>query len=159
MRGKALHRLRPVGRGDSGRQAEENDLTNLVFEARDVTKLDTPKAYALITAFDAIYDQADPASVLAGICDALRDDGVFLMQDIAASSELQENLDHPAGTFLYAISVMHCMTVSLGAMWGEEKARSMLAEAGMSSVEVNQLPHDMHHAYYVARKGPVVGGP
>ena len=141
------------------RQAEENGLTNLVFEARDVTKLDTPNAYDLITAFDAIHDQADPASVLAGISDALRDDGVFLMQDIAASSELQENLDHPAGTFLYAISVMHCMTVSLaaggaglGTMWGEEKARSMLAEAGMSSVEVKQLPHDMHNAYYIARK-------
>ena len=141
------------------RQAKANGVTNLVFEARDVTKLGTPKQYDLITAFDAIHDQAEPASVLAGIADALRDDGVFLMQDIAASSELHENLDNPAGTFLYAISVMHCMTVSLasggaglGTMWGEGMARSMLADAGMPRVEVSLLRHDSHNAYYIARK-------
>ncbi len=141
------------------RQAEENGVTNLVFEAKDVTKLGTPRQYDLITAFDAIHDQADPASVLAGVSDALRDDGVFLMQDVAASSELQENIDNPIGTFLYAISVMHCMTVSLaldgtglGTMWGETKAREMLADAGLSRVEVNRLAHDLQNAYYVVRK-------
>ncbi len=141
------------------RLAEESGVTNLVFEARDVTKLGAPKRYDLITAFDAIHDQADPASVLAGISDALKDDGVFLMQDIAASSELHENLENPVGTFLYTISVMHCMTVSLaaggaglGTMWGEETARSMLADAGLSRVEVSRLPHDSQNAYYIARK-------
>lgn len=141
------------------RQAEENGVTNLTFEARDVTKLGMSKSYDLITAFDAIHDQADPASVLAGISDALRDDGVFLMQDIAASSELHENLDHPIGTFLYAISVMHCMTVSLalggaglGTMWGEGTARKMLADAGLPAVEVTRLSHDLQNAFYVARK-------
>ena len=54
---------------------------------------------------------------------------------------------------------MHCMTVSLalggeglGAMWGEEKARRMLAEAGFAVVEVKQLPHDFINYYYIARK-------
>ncbi len=141
------------------RQAEENGVTNLVFEAKDVTKLGTPKQYDLITAFDAIHDQAHPADVLAGISDALRDDGVFLMQDIASSSSLEENIDNPIGTFLYAISVMHCMTVSLaldgtglGTMWGEAKAREMLADAGLSRVEVSTLPHDLQNGYYICRK-------
>ena len=64
-----------------------------------------------------------------GIADALRPDGVFLMQDIAGSSHVHDNLEHPLGPFIYTISSMHCMTVSLalggaglGAMWGEEKA-------------------------------------
>jgi hypothetical protein len=35
------------------------------------------------------------------------------MQDIKASSEVQNNVDHPAGPFLYTISTMHRMTVSL----------------------------------------------
>jgi hypothetical protein len=35
------------------------------------------------------------------------------MQDIRGSSHVHKNLDHPSGTFLYAISTMHCMTVSL----------------------------------------------
>ena len=39
------------------RQAEENGVTNLVFEARDVTNLGTQEAYDFITAFDAIHDQ------------------------------------------------------------------------------------------------------
>ena len=41
----------------------------------------------------------------------------------------------------------------LGAMWGEEKAREMLASAGFKSLEVRQLPHDFMNNFYVARKG------
>jgi hypothetical protein len=58
---------------------------------------------------------------------------------------------------------MGCMTVSLaqggiglGAMWGEEKATEMLAEAGFAEVEVKRLPHDFQNAYYVMRESPPV---
>jgi hypothetical protein len=61
--------------------------------------------------------------------------------------------------FLYTISCMHCMTVSLsddgaglGAMWGREVACRMLAEAGFGDVSVNELAHDVMNYYYVARK-------
>ncbi len=37
-------------------------------------------------------------------------------------------------------------------MWGEEKARQMLAAAGFGGVEVKQLPHDFINNFYVARK-------
>ena len=97
--------------------------------------------------------------MLSGIARALRDDGVYLMQDIAGSSYVHNNLEHPLGTFLYTVSTMHCMTVSLaqggeglGTMWGEEKAREMLAEAGFAKVEVKQLPHDFANSYYVVTK-------
>ena len=43
-------------------------------------------AYDVITAFDAIHDQAQPARVLENIHRALRPGGVFLMVDIKASS-------------------------------------------------------------------------
>ena len=69
------------------------------------------------------------------------------------------NLDHPAAAFLYTISCMHCMSVSLaeggaglGTMWGEEKAREMLREAGFGNVEVRQLPHDFQNSYYICTK-------
>ena len=49
------------------------------------------------------------------------------MQDIDSSSHLHNNLDRALGTFLYTISCMHCMTVSLsqggvglGTCWGVE---------------------------------------
>jgi hypothetical protein len=38
-------------------------------------------------------------------------------------------------------------------MWGEEKAREMLEDAGFAKVEVEQLPHDFMNSYYIARKG------
>jgi len=92
---------------------------------------------------------------------ALRRDGTFLMVDVRASSDLAGNIGHPLGPFLYGMSTMHCMTVSLaldgaglGTVWGEEKALAMLREAGFTSVEVHRLgPDDPLNNYYVARKG------
>ena len=141
-------------------QAQEHGTTNVRFEVTDAAKLDEKKRYDLITTFDAIHDQAKPAAVLKGIADALKDDGVYLMQDIAGSSHVHNNLDHPIGPFLYTVSTTHCMTVSLaqggeglGTMWGEEKAKEMLKDAGFKEVEVKQLPHDIFNNYFVITKG------
>jgi hypothetical protein len=49
---------------------------------KNVATLDEFSRYGLITAFDAIHDQAQPTQVLRGIAHALRPDGTFLMQDI-----------------------------------------------------------------------------
>ncbi|HVF29160.1 MAG TPA: hypothetical protein VM943_13020 [Pyrinomonadaceae bacterium] len=113
----------------------------------------------MITAFDAVHDQAQPAKVLQGISRALKDDGIFLMQDIAGSSYVHQDMDHALAPLLYTVSCLHCMTVSLaqggeglGAMWGEEKAREMLADAGFARVEVKQLPHDIMNYFYIATK-------
>ena len=88
--------------------------------------MDERGAYELATAFDVIHDQAQPRTVLKNVATLLKQDGTFLMVDIKASSDVQENLEHPMGPFLYTVSTMHCMTVSLaqdgeglGAMWGE----------------------------------------
>jgi 2-polyprenyl-3-methyl-5-hydroxy-6-metoxy-1,4-benzoquinol methylase len=140
-------------------EAKKRGLTNVRFEQKDLTDFDVAGDYHLVTAFDAIHDQARPDNVLAGVCRVLRDGGVFLMQDIAGSSEVYKNCDHPIGTFLYTVSAMHCMTVSLaqggmglGTMWGREKALEMLQEAGFNSVEVKNLDHDFQNNYYIVRK-------
>jgi 2-polyprenyl-3-methyl-5-hydroxy-6-metoxy-1,4-benzoquinol methylase len=141
-------------------EADRLGLSNINFEAKDVATLNGGPRFKLITAFDAIHDQADPARVLSGISNALLDDGIFLMQDIAGSSHLDKNYDHPVAPFLYTISCMHCMTVSLaqngaglGTMWGLEKASQMLADAGFTKLEVKQLPHDIMNNYFIAAKG------
>jgi ubiquinone/menaquinone biosynthesis C-methylase UbiE len=140
-------------------EAQEKGLSNIRFEVQDAAKLDESQRYDLITTFDAIHDQAKPAAVLSNIQRALKTDGVYLMQDISGSSHVHNNLDHPMGQFLYTVSCMHCMTVSLayggdglGAMWGREKALQMLAEAGFAKVEVKQLAHDVQNDYYICRK-------
>jgi SAM-dependent methyltransferase len=142
------------------REAEQLGAENVVFEVKDLTSLDEPAGYDLVTAFDAIHDQKDPARVLGAIYRALRPDGVFLMQDIRASSELHNNLDHPFAPLLYAMSCMHCTSVSLaqggaglGTMWGEEQALSMLAKAGFQA-RVSRLAHDPMNNYYIAANTP-----
>ncbi len=144
----------------SGRaEAGALGLTNARFEARDVAELSEGPGFDFITSFDSIHDQAKPATVLAGIADSLRDDGIYLMVDVAASSNLEENLDHPLGPFIYSISTLHCMSVSLGldgdglgAAWGEQKALQMLEAAGFVEVDVKKVEGDHVNNYYVARK-------
>ena len=139
-------------------QAAEDGLTNLRYVCQDAAALEFRQQFDLITTFDAIHDQARPDIVLRNIAYALRTDGVYLMQDIKASSYPQENVKHPAGTFLYTVSVMHCMTVSLaaggmglGTCWGRERAQQMLKEAGFQSVRIEQLSHDFQNEYYIVR--------
>ena len=82
------------------------------------------------------------------------------MVDIGASSRVHENLDFVLAPFMYTISCMHCMTVSLalagaglGAMWGEQQAQQMLAEAGFTHVAVKKVEGDILNSYFIATKG------
>ena len=111
------------------------------------------------TTFDAVHDQARPLNVLKGIRRALKTDGVYLMQDISGTSHVHKDIDHPIRTFLYTVSLMHCMTVSLaqggeglGAMWGEEKTREYLQEAGFRSITTHRLAHDIQNNWYVVKR-------
>lgn len=140
-------------------EAQRQGLKNVRFEARDVSKIGDQEKFDLITAFDAIHDQAKPDVVLREIAAALRPGGIFLMQDILASSHLEKNVENPIATFLYTISTMHCMTVSLaqggaglGTCWGRELAEIMLRDAGFGEITVEKLPHDDMNYYYIARK-------
>jgi 2-polyprenyl-3-methyl-5-hydroxy-6-metoxy-1,4-benzoquinol methylase len=142
-------------------QAAERGLGNVGFEQRDLSTFDAdaaPESFAYVTTFDAVHDQARPLALLQGIRRSLEPGGIYLMQDIQGSSHVHENIDHPGAPLLYMISCMHCMTVSLaqggdglGAMWGEQKARELLAEAGFRSVDVCLLEHDPFNAYFVVR--------
>lgn len=133
-------------------------LTNATFREHDVATPFGAAAYDLVTAFDTVHDQADPARVLANVRQALRPGGTFLMVDINASSRLERNLELPWASFLYAISTIHCMSVSLGqrgaglgTVWGVELAEQMLREAGFTDIVRTQLDEDPFNAYFVAR--------
>lgn len=140
-------------------EAARLGLTNATFESHNLTALDKTDAYDVITVFDAIHDQAQPAQVLENIYRALRPGGVFLMADIKASSRLEENVDIPMSTYLYTVSLMHCMTVSLaldgaglGTAWGSQLAISMLGDAGFGDVQVAEIESDPINNYYIATK-------
>jgi 2-polyprenyl-3-methyl-5-hydroxy-6-metoxy-1,4-benzoquinol methylase len=143
-------------------RTQASGLDNLEYTARDLTDFDRTaetEAFDLVTTFDAIHDQGQPLNVLKGIYRTLKGDGVYLMQDISGTGHVHKDADHPIGTFLYTVSCMHCMTVSLaqngeglGAMWGEEKTKEYLRRAGFTSIAVNRLAHDVQNNWYVVRK-------
>jgi 2-polyprenyl-3-methyl-5-hydroxy-6-metoxy-1,4-benzoquinol methylase len=140
-------------------EASRLGLDNAAFTASDVADLDVAESYDVITAFDAIHDQAEPAVVLRNIFQALRPGGILLMIDVKASSEVQENIGAPMATYKYTVSTMHCMSVSLaldgaglGTCWGRQLAESMLADAGFSEVQVREIESDVVNNYYIAGK-------
>ncbi|MEV3991632.1 class I SAM-dependent methyltransferase [Streptomyces sp. NPDC049837] len=140
------------------REAERLSLDNLHYTVADST--DITGRYDLITAFDVIHDLARPQQTLAAIAASLRDGGTFLMGDIAASSNLEENIGHPFGPALFGFSVFYCMTTSLstggaglGTVWGEQTARRMLEEAGFTGVRVRSIEGNPLDVYYVATTG------
>lgn len=150
------------GIGFAKAEAARRGLANAQFMTQDVAEMSQREVFDLITAFDAIHDQPKPEKVLRNIATALKPNGTFLMQDISGSSHLHIDQKHPLGPFLYTVSCMHCMSVSLaaggpglGAMWGKEKALEMLKQAGFRNVRVESLPHDPINYYYIATT-PVV---
>ena len=89
-------------------------------------------------------------------------DGEDVLQDALAKAieahSTAGNIGNPFAPLYYGISLMHCMTVSLayggaglGAVWGIEKAKAMLAEAGFGRVEVLDSPRPQN-CIYVCRK-------
>jgi len=143
-------------------EASRGGRENIEFVAVDLSDFDRtaePESFDFIATFDAIHDQAKPLNVLKGIHRALKPDGVYLMQDISGTSHVHKDIEHPIGTFLYTISCMHCMTVSLaqggeglGAMWGEEKTHNYLQKAGFRSITTHRLAHDIQNNWYVVTK-------
>jgi SAM-dependent methyltransferase len=145
---------------DTGRkEAAERGLTNVRFERRDAARgLDGE--FDLITTIDSVHDQARPDLALAGIAAAVRPGGKYLMIDIRGYPTVEENRELPFASWMYAVSLFHCMTVSLaepggmglGTMWGRATARRMLADAGFTDVRILELEADLFNDYYVCRR-------
>lgn len=147
------------GLAAGARQARALGVTNASFVAADVATYAAAEAFDVVTAFDAIHDQAHPGEVLKNIHSALRPGGTFLMVDIKSSSRVEDNIGVPFAPYLYTVSTMHCMSVSLGldgdglgTCWGRELATSMLTEAGFADVRVREIESDPINFYYIARK-------
>lgn len=139
-------------------EARAMGLANARFEVLDATELPAEPPFDLITSFDSIHDQRDPATVLRRIAGALAPDGLYLMVEPRASSNLKDNIGNPFAPYMYGMSVLHCMTVSLaeggaglGTAWGEQLARRMLAEAGFSAIEVVEAPGPQNSIYICRR--------
>jgi SAM-dependent methyltransferase len=134
-------------------------FANVSFERLDAADLVVDEPFDAVLVFNAIHDQAAPVQVVRRIHDALAPGGLFLMNEPGLSSRLEDNIGHPLAPFTYAVSTLHCMTVSLaaggaglGTAWGRQVAIEMLRDAGFESVDVHETPGDPGNAVFVTSK-------
>ena len=140
-------------------EAADAGLENAHFEVRDVAQLTVEEPFDAVVSFDTIHDQADPRGVLQRIHAALVPGGTYVMVEPHASSNLEENVANPMAPALYAISTLHCLTVSLaldgaglGTAFGEQQARRLLADAGFGEIEVHPAPGGPIDGVFVTHK-------
>jgi SAM-dependent methyltransferase len=138
--------------------ARQHEFSHVRFSLQDAAGLGEEREFDLVTAFESLHEQAHPAKVLRRIARVLRPGGLLLVQDMDASSFLEQNTGHPLGPFLYAHSCLLGMAVSLGrggvglgTVWGVERAQEMLREAGFDEIRLARLPHDFQHVYLIAK--------
>lgn len=141
-------------------QRAEANVRNVDFILGDAARMHEPPSYDLVLALESLHELPFPSAVLRNIVAALVPDGMFLMQEAAASSHLARNVDHPFAPMLYALSTMHAVPVALrdergealGRMWGKERAARMLTEAGFREVRFESLPSDPLSYYCVGMR-------
>jgi SAM-dependent methyltransferase len=140
------------------RETEQEGLTNVRFEILDVAKYSGEAEFDAVFTFDAIHDKAKSTKVLENIRRALTPGGVYLMQEIQGQTHVHDNIGHPLAPFVYTVSCMHCMSVSLhqdgaglGAAWGQEMARRMLEDAGFRDINMHIPEGDLQSVFFVSR--------
>jgi len=136
-------------------------LTNSQFKMLDLENLSQQSQhFDLIMAFDVVHELAHPRQVLKQIYQCLSPGGEFLMYEVTASSNLEENMKNPLASLLYGVSTLYCMTISLaqkgeglGMLWGKELTSAMLNEAGFDTVETFQAgPMSPMNTLYLGTK-------
>ena len=120
------------------KEAAELGVTNATFEVKDAATID---GHSSSTSSRLRRHPRPGAAAPCSRASPTRSARTaFLCVDIAGSSNVEENMEHPLAPLLYSVSTFHCMTVSLaldgaglGTMWGEQKANEMFREAGFTT--------------------------
>lgn len=133
-------------------------LANLEFHEHSADDFPIDPRFDLITTFDVIHDLSAPLDGLGHIREALSDDGMYLMMEPRASSNLEDNLT-PRGALLYGISALHCMTQSLagggaglGAAWGRQQAEAVAEEAGFGLFQALDEISNRFSSFYLLKR-------
>ena len=83
----------------------------------------------------------------------------FVMKEPRLSSNLEDKVGSRFAPMTYAVSTLHCMTISLaegraglGTAFGEQLARRMLADAGFTNVMVHEAPGNPRSGVFVSTR-------
>ena len=142
--------------------ANVKGLTNVVFKVQDVSAMpqDWTNKWDCVIMYDLAHDVGKASAMMKEVLRTLKPGGHFLVVDINLHTKHKDNRNDPIAPMFYAISLFHCMPVSLnekggeglGAAWGKEKACEMLKEAGFSNVQQAEDNEECINTVYLCRK-------
>ncbi len=136
-----------------------SELSNVSLKVAEAADLPSEPTYDLVLTLDCLHDMPRPAEAMSAIRAAIRDDGVWLIKDIRARSDWQENRRNPLLAMLYGTSVATCMSSALSEPGGAglgtlglttELAARMVRDAGFSTFVVHDFD-DPANLYYEVR--------
>jgi SAM-dependent methyltransferase len=138
-------------------EAAQVGVANVAFEHADIATVQADPPFDLVFMFDALHDQPDPAGVLDTIRKAVTGGGTFILREPHAADTLAENIGNPMAAVQYAVSTLHCLTVSLahdgagiGTVFGEQLARRLLWDAGFEDPTMHPAPGHPFDVVYVS---------
>ena len=140
-------------------RAAELGLENVSFAEETFDDL-APGSVDFLTTFDVLHDLPRPAEAVAAARAALSDDGVWLVSDIKASPDFEDNRRNPMVALFYSMSVAYCMNSALsepdGAGLGTmglhpERLRGLTEAVGFSGFEFQEFPEDVSNRYFEIR--------
>lgn len=126
------------------------------FEAGDALSRVPGGPYDLVCLFDVLHDSSDPVGLLRAARAALVPGGHLLLLEPNTGEGIEAN-EGPLGVMHYGISVLYCMSVSLGSGGPglgtcgtpEPVVRALCAEAGFSSVDEAPIENLFNRLYLV----------
>jgi len=125
------------------------------FRVHDISK-GVPGKFDIVATFDLIHDMADPKGGLRALRQAVKDDGIYVLMDVACEDDPADNAG-PMAVFKYGASLHFCMTTSLaqnGMGLGtvglpEARVREFCKEAGFGSVRRLPIEHPLNVLYEI----------
>lgn len=132
---------------------------NVALHVASAADLPGEPTFDLVLTLDCLHDMPDPQGAIHAIRAAIRDDGVWLIKDIRAKSEWQDNLRNPLLAMMYGTSVATCMSSALSVPGGaglgtlgltSELAEHFVREAGFTTFTVHDFD-DPANLYYEVR--------
>ena len=138
----------------SANAAEAGLTERVTFHVRDAANPAARRRYDLAVVVEAIHDLSRPVEVLAAIRQMLAPGGTALIADEKTADAFTAPAD-PVERMFYGFSITTCLPAAMteqpsaatGTVMRADTLRSYAREAGFSSVEVVDLPHDLLRFY------------
>ncbi|CAG9532583.1 unnamed protein product [Cercopithifilaria johnstoni] len=146
------------------RDEANTGLDNVSYMQMDgqMMKSEWTEKFDWVMMFNACHDQMRPDLCLEEIYRVLKPDGLFSMIETDGTGNVYKDKEMDISTYMYGLSLSHSLPVGmnsedamgLGAMWGREKAKQLLGDAGFEKVEIRPNPFSKFRSniLYLCRK-------